>query len=79
MNFAPEKRDTYWGTEDELAFLQGLGSHAGHNRFTPEELLDKYLMAAKKRVFWGGIDKKKLLIKINERIKNSSENQNYMV
>jgi hypothetical protein len=48
-------RDTGWGTEDELAFLVGLGTFSPH-KVSQERLLDGYARAIAKRVNWGRID-----------------------
>jgi len=61
MTFMRQKPPAYWGTESEIKFLEGLGTHAAHNTYTVEELLDFYIHASVRRSDWGIMDKKKVL------------------
>lgn len=67
MNFL--RKGESWGTESELKFIEALGTHAAHNRFTYEELLSKYLASCQLRVKWDSIDKKEVVKKVRGLIK----------
>lgn len=61
----------YWGTTSEILFLNGLGTYKFEcktvaGRMTVEELLENYLIAAKRRKEWGGIDKAEVVAHARE-------------
>lgn len=45
-----------WSTNDEMRFLNRLGSHASYRKLTPNELLKGYERGINRRVRWGGLD-----------------------
>jgi len=48
------------GTEHEISFIRGIGSHA-HIKTRRTELLRKYLESCEHRVDWRGIDKNRVI------------------
>lgn len=56
---------THWGTESEIAFIDGLGTHTTESRritMPRVALLEGYIKSCDKRVRWGKIDSQKVLI-----------------
>ncbi len=51
-------KDTSHTTEQELRFIDGLGTHAKlANECSRQELLEKYILATELRTAWAGINK----------------------
>jgi len=55
-----EKRPPAYSSQDEIRFIEGLGTWAPKHRaateYTPEDILRRYLKAAERRVSWGTVD-----------------------
>ena len=54
----PEQR---WTTEDEVKFLNGLGTYSQLYGVSREGLLTGYIAGAERRAYWNGLDGGRIL------------------
>ena len=86
MNRIPEDnvqvdkvQKAYWSTEDELRFLEYIGSYRPRetrSQLTKKEHLEKYIEAAEKRDKWDSINKHTILSYCTRKLESINKHSN---